>query len=60
MNISDPPDVEVLMDPSTPVKARDKTNVMLECNVTSGNPSNLSKVTYAVIDHHYDPLVNLF
>ncbi|KAH1018820.1 hypothetical protein HUJ05_006512 [Dendroctonus ponderosae] len=46
LNVQYPPDVEVLMDPSTPVKARDKTNVMLECNVTSGNPSNLSKVRW--------------
>jgi len=41
----DPPDVEVLMDPPTPVKARDKANILLQCNVTSGNPSDLSKVS---------------
>ncbi|XP_050315809.1 uncharacterized protein LOC126750284 isoform X2 [Anthonomus grandis grandis] len=46
LNVQYTPDVEVLMDPATPVKALDKTNVMLLCNVTSGNPGNLSKVRW--------------
>ncbi|XP_030767914.1 hemicentin-1 isoform X2 [Sitophilus oryzae] len=46
LNVQYPPDVVVLMDPPTPVKAQDRTNVMLQCNVTSGNPSNLSKVRW--------------
>ncbi|KAL1502354.1 hypothetical protein ABEB36_007505 [Hypothenemus hampei] len=50
LNVQHPPDVEVLMDPSTPVKALEKTNVLLQCNVTSGNPSNLSKVRWFLDD----------
>ncbi|CAG9768077.1 unnamed protein product [Ceutorhynchus assimilis] len=46
LNVQYPPDVEVLMEPVIPVKAQDKTNVLLQCNVTSGNPSNLSKVRW--------------
>lgn len=42
---SDPPDVEVRMEPSTPVKASDQGNVTLICNVTSGNPSSLLRVS---------------
>ncbi|XP_066154008.1 uncharacterized protein nrm [Euwallacea fornicatus] len=46
LNVQYPPDVEVLMEPTLPVKALDKTNVTLQCNVTSGNPSTLSKVRW--------------
>lgn len=42
--IPDPPDVDVVIEPSFPIKAIEKSNVLLECNVTSGNPSNLQKV----------------
>ncbi|XP_060519272.1 titin isoform X2 [Cylas formicarius] len=46
LNVQYPPDVEILMDPPAPVKAQDKINVLLECNVTSGNPSTLLKVRW--------------
>ncbi|XP_076265083.1 neuromusculin isoform X5 [Rhynchophorus ferrugineus] len=46
LNVQYTPDVEVLMEPPTPIKALDRTNVILECNVTSGNPATLSKVRW--------------
>lgn len=45
MYFIDPPAVEVLMDPSTPLKAIDKSDAILMCNVTNGNPSNLQRVS---------------
>ncbi|XP_057661910.1 titin isoform X1 [Diorhabda carinulata] len=46
LNVIYTPDVEVVMDPSTPVKASDKKTVLITCNVTSGNPTNLTKVRW--------------
>ncbi|KAJ8922096.1 hypothetical protein NQ315_004028 [Exocentrus adspersus] len=46
LNVQYPPDVEVVMEPSTPVKTVEKSTVLLECNVTSGNPSTLQKVRW--------------
>ncbi|XP_049818622.1 hemicentin-1 isoform X3 [Aethina tumida] len=46
LNVQYPPDVNVIMEPSLPIKSVEKTNVMLECNVTSGNPSSLLKVRW--------------
>ncbi|KAJ8948370.1 hypothetical protein NQ318_019355 [Aromia moschata] len=44
LNVQYPPNVEVVMKPSTPVKATDKSNVYLECNLTAGNPPTLLEV----------------
>ncbi|CAH1113208.1 unnamed protein product, partial [Psylliodes chrysocephalus] len=46
LNVLYTPDVEVLMEPFYPVKAIDKRTVIIMCNVTSGNPSNLLKVRW--------------
>ncbi|XP_018570714.1 titin, partial [Anoplophora glabripennis] len=46
LNVQYPPDVEVVMQPAAPVKALEKSTVLLECNVTSGNPSTLEKVRW--------------
>ncbi|VEN48716.1 unnamed protein product, partial [Callosobruchus maculatus] len=46
LNVQYTPEVEIIMEPSTPVKAVDKANVSLTCNVTSGNPSSLLKVRW--------------
>ncbi|XP_044766559.1 uncharacterized protein LOC123322654 isoform X3 [Coccinella septempunctata] len=45
LNVMYPPVVTVLMEPAV-VKAVDKSTVILECNVTTGNPSNLQKVRW--------------
>ncbi|CAH1286565.1 unnamed protein product, partial [Diabrotica balteata] len=46
LNVIYTPDVEVVMEPFAPVKAIDKRTVLIMCNVTSGNPSNLLKVRW--------------
>lgn len=43
--ISVTPSVEVITDPSIPLKAIDKSDAIMMCNVTFGNPSNLQKVS---------------
>ncbi|XP_044272601.1 uncharacterized protein LOC123016327 [Tribolium madens] len=46
LDVHYPPDVEVVMAPSTPANATEQTNVTLVCNVTSGNPPSLRKVRW--------------
>ncbi|KAJ8954752.1 hypothetical protein NQ314_007022, partial [Rhamnusium bicolor] len=46
LNVQFAPDVEIVMEPSTPIRAVDKSNVLLECNITSGNPSTLLKARW--------------
>ncbi|CAH0547572.1 unnamed protein product, partial [Brassicogethes aeneus] len=46
LNVQYPPDVNVIMEPSLPIKSVERSNVMLLCNVTSGNPSSLLKVRW--------------
>ncbi|XP_025836985.1 hemicentin-2 isoform X3 [Agrilus planipennis] len=46
LNIHFPPVVGVAAEPSTPVKAIDRTNVTLTCNVIAGNPPTLLNVEW--------------
>lgn len=50
LNVQYPPSVQISIDPATPVKAKDQTNVTLVCLVTSGNPSALNKVRWYLGD----------
>ncbi|KAJ3660556.1 hypothetical protein Zmor_004998 [Zophobas morio] len=46
LDVHYPPDVEIIMVPSTPANATEQKNVTLLCNVTSGNPPALRKVRW--------------
>lgn len=42
----DPPVVELLMEPDTPIIERDGRNVTLMCRIISGNPATLARVKW--------------
>nr|XP_022900084.1 uncharacterized protein LOC111413372 isoform X2 [Onthophagus taurus] len=46
LNVQYTPTVEVRRDPASPVRAEDKGNVTLFCEVSAGNPVALSKVKW--------------
>lgn len=46
LDVEYPPSVEVIITPSNPVKERDQSDVTVECEVISGNPSNLTSVRW--------------